>query len=408
MKKKSLIYALLIMFLFSTVFIIQTEGESLIKNTKEIFKYIKLFSDTITLISSDYVKETDSKELVYGAIRGMMSTLDGYSQFLDQEAFEEIKEETKGQFGGIGIEIGIRENSLVVIGPIEDTPAYYAGIKAKDKVIKIEEDSSLDISLDGAVKRLRGDPGTNVKLTVLRGEETIDFEITRAIIKVKSIKKAQLLNNNIGYVKIISFQERSDLDLKNAVNKLIKEGATSLILDIRNNPGGLLDSAVNVSEEFLDKGKLVVYIEGRDPGNRIEFYDKKDSDFPNLKVVLLINEGSASAAEIVAGALRDNDRALLVGQTTFGKGSVQTVIPLEDKSAIKLTTASYYLPKGENLSAKGVSPDISVEIVEKNEDEDLQTEDLSKDEVLEKAIEIISSGKDLMEFKAISGKNDIG
>jgi len=396
------------MLLFSTVFIIQTEGESLIKNTKEIFKYIKLFSDTITLISSDYVKEVDSKELVYGAIRGMMSTLDGYSQFLDQEAFEEIKEETRGQFGGIGIEIGIRENSLMVIAPIEDTPAYYAGIKAKDKIIKIDEDSSLDISLDGAIKRLRGDSGTKVKLTVLRGEENIDFEITRAIIKVKSIKKAQLLNNNIGYVKIISFQERTDLDLKNAINKLIKEGATSLILDIRNNPGGLLDSAVAVSEEFLNKGKLIVYIEGRDPENKIEFYDKKDSDFPNLKMVLLINEGSASAAEIVAGALRDNDRALLVGQTTFGKGSVQTVIPLEDKSAIKLTTASYYLPKGENLSAKGVSPDISVEIAEKVEDEDLQTEDFLKDEVLEKAIEIISSDRDLMEFKVIPVENDIG
>ena len=193
MKKKSLIFFLLVVLLLSTVLAHRAETESLIKNTKEIFKYIKLFSDSITLINSDYVKGVDSKELVYGAIRGMMRTLDGYSQFLDPEAFEDIKEETKGQFGGIGIEIGIRENSLMVIAPIDDTPAYIAGIKAKDKIIQIDDETSLDVTLDGAVKKLRGEPGTKVKVGVLRGEETFEFEIIRAIIKVKSIKKVKLL-----------------------------------------------------------------------------------------------------------------------------------------------------------------------------------------------------------------------
>ncbi len=327
----------------------------------ELFKRIQMFSDAITLINSDYVKKVEIKDLVYGAIRGMMQTLDGYSQFLDEESFQDIREETKGEFGGIGVEIGIREGFLTVITPIEGTPAAESGISAGDKVVKINGDITRDITLDEAVRKLRGVPGTEVSITVMSEDgEMSDMTLKRAVIKLKSVKEAKILSGDIAYIKLVEFQERTARDMDSALWDMKKKGAKGLVLDLRNNPGGLLDSAIEVSEKFLEKGTLIVYTEGREVSDRTEFLSRKDPEHSDMNIVVLINKGSASAAEIVAGALGDNNKALLVGETSFGKGSVQTVIPLRDKAALRLTTAAYYTPSGRNLMDKGIEPDIIV------------------------------------------------
>jgi carboxyl-terminal processing protease len=355
-----------LVFLIITVFSVITvkaQDGSLMDNTKELFKQIQLFADAISIISVEYVKEVDVKDIVHGAIRGMMNTLDGYSQFLDEERYQEIREGTKGEFGGIGIEIGVREGILTVIAPIEDTPAWRAGLKAGDKIVKIDGDVTRDLTLDDAVKKLRGEPGDEVSITVIRetAEKMLDFKMARAVIKLKSIKEARIISDDIAYIKLVEFQERTARDLRKALNDMTKEGAASLILDLRNNPGGLLDSSVEVADQFLEPDRLIVYTEGRDPERKIEFYSKRKPHYEGMDVVVLINKGSASAAEILAGALQDNKRALVVGVTSFGKGSVQTVIPLKDKSALRLTTAAYYTPSGRNLMDKGIEPDIHVE-----------------------------------------------
>lgn len=352
----------LIIAVFSVMKVGAQDG-SLMDNTKELFKHIQLFADAISIISVEYVKEVDVKDIVRGAIRGMMNTLDGYSQFLDEERYQEIKEGTKGEFGGIGIEIGIREGILTVIAPIEDTPACRAGLKAGDKIVKIDGDVTRDLTLDDAVKKLRGEPGSEVSITVIRetAEKMLDFKMARAVIKLKSIKEARVISDDIAYIKLVEFQERTPRDFRKTLNDLIKQGATSLILDLRNNPGGLLDSSVEVADQFLEPDRLIVYTEGRDPEQKTEFISKRKPHYEDMDVVVLVNKGSASAAEILAGALQDNKRALVVGVMTFGKGSVQTVIPLRDKSALRLTTAAYYTPSGRNLMDKGIEPDIHVE-----------------------------------------------
>ncbi|MFH1846772.1 MAG: S41 family peptidase [Candidatus Omnitrophota bacterium] len=362
--KGSLKVLLVVLIVTTAIFVkVQAQDMNLVDNSKQLFKYIQLFSDSITLISSDYVEPVKVKDLIYGAIKGMMNTLDGYSQFLDPESFKEITEETKGEFGGIGIRIGIRDGVLTVIAPIEDTPAFKAGIKPGDKIVKINSKVTREINLDEAVKTIRGEPGTTVVITVVREnvDEMIDFKVDRAIIKVKSIKDPDILEEGIGYVRIAEFQERTAKDLRMNVAKLKKRGAKDIIIDVRNNPGGLLDAAVDSSDIFLSPAELIVYTEGRNPDKKIEFRAKKEEEFENMKIVVLINRGSASAAEIFAGALKDNKRAILAGVTTFGKGSVQTVIPLREKSALRLTTASYYTPSGKNLRDKGIDPDIKVE-----------------------------------------------
>jgi carboxyl-terminal processing protease len=341
----------------------KAQSGALLDNTKELFKQVQIFADAISLISVDYVKPVDVKDLVYGAIKGMMNTLDGYSQFLDQESYQDIKEETKGEFGGIGIEIGIREGILTVITPIEDTPAHAAGVEAGDKIVKIDDDVTRDMALNDAVKKLRGEPGSEVTITVMREQvdKLLDFKMKRALIKLKSIKEARIIYGDIAYVKLVEFQERTARDFRKAMKDLVKEGAVDLVLDLRNNPGGLLDASVEVADQFLPAGMLIVYTEGRNPDEKLEFYSRKKPDYEGMDVVVLVNKGSASAGEILAGALQDNKRALLVGTTTFGKGSVQTVIPLKDKSALRLTTAAYYTPSGRNLMDKGIDPDIHVE-----------------------------------------------
>ncbi|MFH1411072.1 MAG: S41 family peptidase [Candidatus Omnitrophota bacterium] len=383
--KKMFIVPLLIFFLMTAgMFIVSALSEMGI-NGKEMFEEIQLFADSVTLISADYVKPVKPKDLVYGAIEGMIGTLDGYSQFLDPESFEEMKNETRGQFGGLGMEIGIRDGVLKVIAPIEDTPAFKAGVKAGDMIVKIEGEITRGMTVNDAIKKLRGDPGTKITFTVIREgtDKIIDFTITRDIIKLKSVKEIRVIDGNIGYVRLIEFQERTAEDMGKAIKELKEKGAESLIVDLRNNPGGLLDSAVDTAELFVNKGDLIVYTEGRDPSKRIEFRSKKEPAAEGMCVIVIVDGGSASAAEILAGAIMDNGRGLVLGEVTFGKGSVQTVVPLRDDSALRLTTAAYYTPSGKNLMDKGIEPDIvvarSVMVEEEGLEDDIFDEIESRD-----------------------------
>lgn len=327
---------------------------------------LKTFTEVLDIVQHSYVKTPDSKALIYGAIKGMLNALDPHSSFLTPDEFKELQIETKGEFGGVGIEITIKDGWLTVVSPIEDTPAYKAGIKAGDKIVKINGKPTKDMNLTEAVKLIRGPKGTKVTLTIWREgfTEPKDFEITRGIISIKSVK-AKTLEPGYGYVRLTSFQENTASELQKALLKLEKENSPlkGIVLDLRNNPGGLLDQAVKVADEFLDKG-LIVYTKGRLKGQQMRFYAHKNKHPHPYPVVVLVNGGTASAAEIVAGALQDHHRALLIGQTTFGKGSVQTIIPLEDGSALRLTTALYYTPSGRCIQATGIEPDLNLAHVE--------------------------------------------
>jgi carboxyl-terminal processing protease len=329
---------------------------------EEGYEDLKIFTEAFSLVRKNYVEEVKTKDLVYGAIKGMLSSLDPHSGFLNPEAYKEMQAETKGEFGGLGIQIGIKDGMLTVIAPIEDTPAYRAGIKAGDRIIKINNEYTKDMGLHDAVSKMRGVPKTSVTITILREgwKETKDFTIVREIIKIKSVK-SRLLEDSIGYVKISQFQEQTAADLSAALGKLSQEKMNSLILDLRNNPGGLLNSAVNVTSRFLPPGKLVVYIKGR-KGERTEYHTEEGGPTYDIPMIVLVNEGSASASEIVAGALKDWNRAVTLGVKTFGKGSVQSVISLSDGSGLRLTTALYYTPKGTSIQATGIVPDIVVKL----------------------------------------------
>ena len=361
-KKARLIFVTVLLICGIGIFVTQAEEKVPGKN-EGLFEYIQIFADAFSVITSDYIKPVSNKDLVYGAIRGMTGALDGYSQFLDPDNFKEITEDTKGEFGGMGMEIGIRDEVLTVIAPIEDTPAFNAGIKAGDKIVKIDGVITRDISLDEAVSKLRGKPGTKVSLAVARDghDDVLEFEVVRAVIKLKSITESKILESNIGYVRIADFQKRTARDLKDEVNRLKGDGATGLIIDLRNNPGGLLDAAIDSADYFVEPGKMIVYVEGRDGNKRIDFISKRESILGDFKLIVLVNKGSASASEIFAGAIKDNKEGIVLGVTSFGKGSVQAVVPLSDGSAIKITTAAYYTPSGENISEKGITPDIYVE-----------------------------------------------
>ncbi len=326
----------------------------------EGYEELKVFSEALSLVRKNYVEDIKPKDLIYGAIKGMVGSLDPHSAFMNPDQYKEMQVDTKGQFGGVGIQIGIKDGMLTVIAPIEDTPAYRAGIKAGDKIIKINDEFSKDIGLHDAVSKMRGAPSTSVKITILREgwKETKDFTIVREIIKVKSVK-SKLLEDGIGYVKLNQFQEQTASDLSDALEKLTQQNISSLILDLRNNPGGLLNSAVEVSSQFLPSGKLVVFIKDR-KGEKNEYRSGKNSTFATIPMVVLVNQGSASASEIVAGALKDWNRAVIIGTQTFGKGSVQSVVPLTDGSALRLTTARYFTPKGVSIQTTGITPDIVV------------------------------------------------
>lgn len=334
------------------------------QNKKDLYSQVELFSYALTTIQSDYVDEKSPQDLIYGALRGMLSSLDPHSQFMDPDEYKDLKTETEGRFGGLGVEISIKDDLLTVISPVEDTPAWKAGIKAGDRIVKIDHDVTRDMSLDDAVKKLRGSPGSRVTLTILResDDSVQDFVITREIIHVEDIKAPHIMDDHIGYVRLTEFRENSYVELHQALENLKAQGADSLILDLRNNPGGLLDVAIRIAEDFLPSGKTIVSTKSR---HTSEDYTAKsgnnNGDFLDLPMVVMINEGSASGSEIVAGALRDNKRAVLVGVRSFGKGSVQSVIPLPDGSGLRLTTAKYFTPSGVCINGIGITPDVVVE-----------------------------------------------
>lgn len=324
------------------------------------YQQLENFSDALNIIDKYYVEKVELEDLINGAIQGMLQNLDPHSSYMDKETYKEFKVETKGEFGGLGITIGMRDKILTVISPIEDTPADKAGIKAGDKIIKIDDKSTANITLDEAVKKLRGKPGTNVKITILRDgvEKPFDVTITRAIIKIQAVKSKMI--DDIAYIRLTNFKEDASREIMDALKKLSKNNYKGIILDLRNNPGGLLTEAVNVANLFLDSGKTVVFTKDRD-GKENHLKTSMFADFDDsTPLVVLINEGSASASEIVAGALQDYRRAVIIGQTSFGKASVQTIIPLSDGSAIKLTTARYYTPKGRSIQGVGIKPDIEI------------------------------------------------
>jgi carboxyl-terminal processing protease len=332
---------------------------------EEAYEQIRLFTKALLLIRHDYVDETKIgySNLMSAAISGMLQSLDPYSQYMEPSDYRDLKEGTLGQFGGIGIQVGMKDNIVTVIAPMEDTPAFRAGILSRDKIVEINDERTDKFSLPDAVHKLRGDPGTPVKLKVLREKEIKDFTLIREIIQVTSIKGTRILENGIGYIRITEFSEPTARALRDAIAKLTAQNMQALVLDLRNNPGGLLTSAIQVSDLFLEKGTLIVSTRGRSgkPRQAPAFagIEPHYTDFP---MVVLINGGSASAAEIVAGALHDNNRAVLVGETTFGKGSVQNVLQIENGAALRLTTARYYTPSGRSIHEKGIEPDIVVPV----------------------------------------------
>jgi len=354
---------------------------------RDLYSQVELYSYALTTIQSEYVDEKTPKELIYGSLKGMLSSLDPHSQFLDEEEYKDLKTETEGRFGGLGIEITIKDGLLTVVSPIEDTPAWEAGMKAGDRIVEIEDELTRDLSLSEAVKRLRGEPGTKVNITVLREDEfkLYDFSIIREIIEVEDIKDTQILENRIGYIRLTEFRENSKRDFDTAIRDLQQQGADSLIFDLRNNPGGLLNIAIEITDTFLPADEVIVSTKGRRASQTDETRAQKTGlkilDWP---IVVLINEGSASGSEILAGALKDNRRAVILGNQSFGKGSVQSVIPLPDGSALRLTTSKYFTPSGISIHGTGITPDIVVERIYPHTEE---TEGEKKAKDIEKIFE---------------------
>ena len=328
---------------------------------------LRTFSDVFGRIKNDYVVDVDDKELIENAIRGMLSGLDPHSSYLDAEQFTELQVGTTGQFGGLGIEVGMENGFVKVIAPIDDTPAQRAGVESGDLVIRLDDTPVKGMTLNEAVKVMRGEPGSDIELTIVREglDQPLKITITRDVIKVKSVR-ARMLEPGFGYLRISQFQSKSAENMVDAITELNKENKAplrGLVLDLRNNPGGVLNGAVAVSDAFLQKG-MIVYTEGRIADSRLRFNATPDDVIDGAPLVVLVNQGSASASEIVAGALQDHKRAIIVGVKTFGKGSVQTILPLSSNSALKLTTARYYTPSGRSIQAEGITPDIELESIE--------------------------------------------
>ncbi len=342
------------------------EGKGLAQQV-ETYEELRPFTEVLNKVQRDYVEDTKTRDIVYGAIRGLLNTLDPHSAFMPPDVYKEMQVDTKGEFGGLGIQIGLKDERLTVIAPIEGTPADRAGILAGDRIIKIDGATTKDLTLMDAVNKMRGATGTKVTLTLERegAASPLDVTLVREIIKIQSTRH-KVLDNGIGYVRLTQFQEQTGEDLAKALESLREKNMQSLVLDLRNNPGGLLTSAVEVSEQFLPKGKVVVSIKGRQ-GKAEEYTADGDHPILDLPMIVLVNEGSASASEIVAGAMQDWGRAVVVGTTTFGKGSVQTIIPLSDGSALRLTTAKYYTPKGRSIQNTGIDPTIVVRNVVKGD-----------------------------------------
>ena len=336
---------------------------------------IRTFAEVFAKIKNDYVEDVEDGILLEHAIKGMLEGLDPHSSYLDEDAYLDLQEGTSGEFGGLGIEVSMEDGFIKVISPIDDTPAQKAGMQSGDLVIRLDETPVKGLSLNDAVSRMRGEPGTDITLTIIReGEEKpLKITITRDVIKVKSVR-TQTLEPGFGYLRISHFQSRTAEDARAGVQQLKQDNngnLNGLILDLRNNPGGILSAAVGISDLFLDKG-LIVYTEGRIDDSRLKFNAKPADILDNAPIVVLVNAGSASASEIVAGALQDHKRGVIMGQKTFGKGSVQTVLPISNAAALKLTTARYFTPSGRSIQVSGIEPDVVIARVkvESLEDED--------------------------------------
>lgn len=347
---------------------------------------LRAFSEIFGRIKNNYVEPVEDKELLQNAIRGMLAGLDPHSAYLDLKDFKELREGTSGEFGGLGIEVTMEDGFVKVVSPIDDTPAALGGVLAGDLIIRLDDTPVKGISLNDAVDIMRGKPGSKLLLTIIRegADKPIKIELTRAIIKVKSVKQ-KTLEAGYGYIRISTFADRTGASLKEAISALKVENdgdLKGLVLDLRNNPGGLLDAAVEVSDAFITKG-LIVYTEGRIKDSSEKFIAKPDDYLKGAPLVVLVNGGSASASEIVAGALQDHKRAVILGTKTFGKGSVQTVMPLTNDTAVKMTTARYYTPSGRSIQAEGIVPDITMATVKISNGDDnnfalLREQDLTK------------------------------
>ncbi|MFC1532601.1 S41 family peptidase [Thermodesulfobacteriota bacterium] len=361
-KKRLSLNIIIISLFISGILFINGNSGNVNADTSDIYKNIEIFAEVLRQIEDNYVEPQDTQKLIYGAIKGMIQSLDPHSSFMTKEEHKDLLIDTKGSFSGIGIEITIRDNILTVVSPIEGTPAFKAGIKAGDRIIKINDKSTNDMTLLDAVKYIRGRKGTDVKLTISREgiDKPLAFNITRDVIPLRSVKGI-LLDHDTGYVRISNFRGNTFDDLVLALDRLEEERKLKgLILDLRNNPGGLLTQAIKVSDEFLDSG-IIVSTKGRKENQNMEESAQKNENGRKYPIIVLVNGGSASAAEIVAGALQDNKRALILGTKTFGKGSVQTILPLSDGSGLRLTTARYYTPSGRSIQLSGISPDIELE-----------------------------------------------
>ncbi len=325
---------------------------------------LRTFTDVLTRVKADYVDPVSDKTLMDNAIRGMIDRLDPHSNYLDKAEFKDLQETTTGKFGGLGIQVGMKDKVLTVIAPIDDTPAQKAGIKSGDRIVKINGEFTQGLDLEKAVKLMRGDPGSKITLTLVREGKDKPFDVTleRAIINVKSVK-ARMLDPNFGYVRIAQFQSDTSEQLHDAIKQLIKDNDNQplkgLVLDLRNNPGGVLQAAVGVVDTFVNSG-LIVYTNGRDADSKMSFKAHEGDMLNGAPIVVLINGGSASASEIVAGALQDDGRALIAGERSFGKGSVQSIMPLSNGGALRLTTALYFTPSGRSIQGKGITPDVEV------------------------------------------------
>ncbi len=370
-KKRIVIDIILISLLMAGILLFNGGRGQVKAGSSDIYKNIEVFTEVLRQIEKNYVEPQDSQKMIYGAIKGMVQSLDPHSSFMTREEHQDLLIETKGSFSGVGIEISVRDNVLTVVSPIEGTPAYVAGIQAGDKIVKIDDKPASDMTLSDAVKHIRGKKGTKVKLTIIREavDKPLEFMITRDVIPLKSVRH-YLLTPDIGYVRISTFQSKTSKDLNAAMEKLeTGRNLRGLILDLRNNPGGLLSQAIEVSDIFLDSG-LIVSTKGRNASQNMEVSAHKNKVERNYPIIVMVNGGSASASEIVAGALQDNKRALTLGTRTFGKGSVQTILPLSDGSGLRLTTAKYYTPSGRSIQLSGIKPDIEVKFIPPTEEEE--------------------------------------
>jgi carboxyl-terminal processing protease len=395
MRKKTNFLILLVGFILGAMVSVcgsvLADKESAVSSKAEVmqtlpFDELRTFTEIFGRIKQDYVEPVSDKKLLEDAIRGMLSGLDPHSAYLINEEYKELQEGTTGQFGGLGIEVGMENGFVKVVSPIDDTPAQKAGIKSGDLIVRLDDKPVKGMTLAEAVKLMRGEPGSQIVLTVVRegAEAPLKFELTRDIIKVRSVK-SRMLEKNYGYLRISSFQSGTGEGLVDAIDELKKENEAPLkgiVLDLRNNPGGVLNAAVDVSDAFIQSG-LIVYTEGRIKNSEMRFNATPDDVINGAPIVVLINGGSASASEIVAGALQDHKRAIIMGEKSFGKGSVQTILPTSNGGAVKLTTARYYTPSGRSIQAEGIEPDVTLarvklEALEKAKFDSIKEADLSR------------------------------